>query len=95
MQIKKTTWKLFSLCCILVLNDRSLLRKIQHGQNDVLKQNKCIFSASVYGQGHVTTFTGFKYRMYGPGDYVLATLNNTVIQGQFKRNPVPTESKLT
>ncbi|XP_052245038.1 sushi domain-containing protein 2-like isoform X2 [Dreissena polymorpha] len=48
--------------------------------------------ASVYGQGHVMTFSGVSpRRMYGPGDYVLFRSGNTEIQGRFNRNPYPTE----
>ncbi|XP_052792972.1 sushi domain-containing protein 2-like [Mya arenaria] len=47
---------------------------------------------SAYGQGHISTFSGLKHRIRGPGDYVLMQAGNTIIQGRFERNPYPTEN---
>ncbi|KAL4230851.1 hypothetical protein ACF0H5_011225 [Mactra antiquata] len=43
--------------------------------------------ASVYGQGHIVTFGSDKYRMHGPGDYILLSAGNTMVQGRFQTNP--------
>lgn len=48
---------------------------------------------AVYGQGHVSTLSGFSHRILGPGDYILLQADNTVVQGKFERNPFPTEGK--
>ncbi|XP_045204399.2 sushi domain-containing protein 2-like [Mercenaria mercenaria] len=47
--------------------------------------------ASVYGQGHIATFKGLKFRILGPGDYVLLRAGNTEVQARFQRNLFPTE----
>lgn len=50
-------------------------------------------TGAVYGQGHVSTLSGFSHRILGPGDYILLQADNTVVQGKFERNPFPTEGK--
>ncbi|XP_053399387.1 sushi domain-containing protein 2-like isoform X2 [Mercenaria mercenaria] len=51
--------------------------------------------ASVYGQGHIATFGGLKFRMLGPGDFVLLRAGNTEVQVRFQKNLFPTENKKT
>lgn len=53
-----------------------------------------INSASVYGQGHIVTFGGARYRMYGPGDFILVTVGRTMVQGRFEENPFIASGKL-
>ncbi|XP_060564063.1 sushi domain-containing protein 2-like isoform X2 [Ruditapes philippinarum] len=47
--------------------------------------------ASVYGQGHVASFGGQKFRMMGPGDYTLLKAGNTEVQARFQKNLFPTK----
>lgn len=47
--------------------------------------------AQVFGEGHIRTFASDTYRILGKGDYVLLKTDDTIIQGRFENNPLPTK----